>query len=100
MKRIVCDICKERNADIHFKVKQLKAVYSGDVSNRRWVRIDVCPVCYDKLFRITKDKNNVCPHYVKLVYDDNTPPKYVCYGTREMEECSCGGNKGNCTFTN
>lgn len=24
--------------------------------------------------------------------------KFVCYGTKEMEECSCGGNESKCNF--
>lgn len=73
-----------------------KLIQSG-FSRYEYVPIDICKECYDKLFEIAKDKNSVCPHYVKLVYDDKTPPKYVCYGTREMEECSCRGQTCNCT---
>lgn len=24
--------------------------------------------------------------------------KFLCYGTKEMEECSCGGNESKCNF--
>ena len=97
MKKIVCDVCNSNPADNRFKVKMEKLIQSG-FSKYEYVPIDICKECYDKLFKIAKDKNNVCPHYIKLVYDDKTPPQYVCYGTREMEECSCRGDRNKCTF--
>lgn len=35
MTKLICDICGQHTADIHFKVKQMKAVYSGDFNIRR-----------------------------------------------------------------
>lgn len=99
MKKIVCDVCGQRTADIHFKVKQLKAVYSGDFSTRRWVGIDVCPVCYEKLLDSVKadNKDTICEYFVSHKFSDGEE-KHVCYGTKEMEECFCRGDKNNCTF--
>lgn len=98
MKKIVCDICNNNPADNRFKVKMEKLVHSGFL-RYEYVPVDICKECYDKLFKVAKDKNNGCPYYVKLAYgDDNIPPKYICYGTREMEECSCRGDRNKCTF--
>lgn len=35
---------------------------------------------------------NTCQYYAKM-YD-----KRVCLGTKEVEECSCEGNKSMCNF--
>ena len=97
MKKIVCDVCSSNPANNRFKVKMEKLVHSG-FSRYEYVPIDICKECYDKLFKIAKDKNNLCPYYVELPYSDsNIPPKYVCYGTREKEECSCNGNRNDCS---
>lgn len=97
MKKITCDICNNNPADNRFKVKMEKLVNSG-FSRYEYVPIDICKECYDKLFTIAKDKNNVCPYYTKLSYEDGTPSKYVCYGTKNIEYCSCEGDRSKCNF--
>lgn len=47
MVNIICDICKKRPADKHFKVK--KKVRTFPYAKREWVQIDVCEDCYQKL---------------------------------------------------
>lgn len=67
-------------------------------SRYEYVPIDICKECYDKLSKITKDKNIVCPYYVKLADGNgNIIAKCVCPETREIDECSCKGNRNNCS---
>lgn len=98
MKRIVCDICKERNADRNFKVKQNKEVRRGGFIVYDWVEIDICPVCYRKLLDSvrTDNKDTICEYFVSLKFSDGTE-KPVCYGTKDAEECFCKGQTCNCT---
>lgn len=51
MNKSICDICGTREADEHFKVKQLTAYddFSLGFSVYRWTRIDICRSCYEKL---------------------------------------------------
>ena len=39
-----------------------------------------------------------CSCYVTIKATDYFKEKYVCYGTKECEECSCGGDKSKCDF--
>lgn len=42
-----------------------------------------------------------CYHEREVCYS-SCPPKFrtygICYGTRECEECNCGGDESKCTF--
>lgn len=42
-----------------------------------------------------------CYHERKVCYS-SCPPEFrtygICYGTRECEECNCGGDESKCTF--
>lgn len=51
MKKYICDVCKTNTANYHFKVKELKSVVRSDMHVMRWVRIDICDRCYNKLLR-------------------------------------------------
>lgn len=41
---------------------------------------------------INKQSKEICECY-KIEYG-----KAICYGTKEREECSCGGDKNKCNF--
>lgn len=51
MKKCVCDMCKTNDANHRFKVKKLKSVVRSDLHVMRWVQIDICDCCYNKLLR-------------------------------------------------
>lgn len=42
-------------------------------------------------------EKSICPCFVELVYS-NASKKCVCFGTKEMEECTCKGLEENCNF--
>ena len=98
MKKIVCDICKERSADEHFKVKQMKEVRGIGWYTYRWVEIDICSVCYKKLLDSVKSNNQdiICEYFVSHKFSDGEE-KHVCYGTKNALECSCEGHLSKCT---
>ena len=65
----ICDICKTRPASAKFKVKldkkRRRQVNSHSYENydRRigfwgYIKIDICSVCYDKLFNVVLDVTN------------------------------------------
>lgn len=98
MKRIVCDICKTRDANKNFKVKQNKEVRRGGFIVYDWVEIDICPVCYGKLLDSvrTDNKDTICEYFVSLKSSNDTE-KFVCYGTKNALECFCKGHLSRCT---
>lgn len=53
MNKSICDVCRVREADEHFKVKQFTAYddfsLGFSVPFYRWTRIDICRSCYEKL---------------------------------------------------
>lgn len=99
MKKLICDICKEQEASKHFKVKEQKEVYKNGSVTYNWVNINVCLNCYNKLIDIAKTKNtsDLCEYYNVLRYSYGAAEKPVCYGTKNMQECSCNGHISNCT---
>lgn len=56
MDKCICDICRKNDAVHHFKVKKKMRVVRGGFHVERWVRMDVCDVCYHKL-REASDKS-------------------------------------------
>lgn len=62
MKTVICDICKKREADRNFKVKEQKAYASMDEygfihRTLCWTRIDVCEKCYRAFIEQRKGVN-------------------------------------------
>lgn len=53
MKTVICDICKEREADHNFKVKY---------KIRGWHHIDICRACLDMLMEIRREAQNERAH--------------------------------------
>ena len=53
MKKVICDVCKEREADHNFKVKY---------NIRGWHHIDICRACLDMLMEIRREAQNECAH--------------------------------------
>ena len=53
-----------------------------------------CPYCpiYDDVIALLREQENVCSAY-RVEYG-----KSVCWGTKEREACSCGGNRAKCDF--
>lgn len=49
MKKVICDICREQEADQHFKVKYK---IGG------WYRIDICKKCFEMLMEIRREAQN------------------------------------------
>lgn len=98
MKRIVCDICKERNANRNFKVKQNKEVRRGGFIVYDRVEIDICPVWYEKLLDSvrTNNKDTICEYFVSHKFSDGKE-RHVCYGTKNALGCFCEGYVSKCT---
>lgn len=47
MLKVICDFCEIRPADNHFKVKtEIETAYIFN----KWVNVDICKDCYQKLF--------------------------------------------------
>lgn len=61
MNKTICDLCKTKEANKNFKVKENKEFASYDCRYvyqfRDWVRIDICNDCYKKLWEI-KNKHD------------------------------------------
>ena len=55
MDKCVCDICCKNTAVHKFKVKRLQGVVRADMHVMRWVRIDICEACYNKLLRAEEE---------------------------------------------
>lgn len=60
MKTVICDICRKREADRHFKVKEQKAYASMDEygfvhRTLFWTRIDICKTCMRRLITYGKE---------------------------------------------
>lgn len=62
-KQIICDVCKEREANRSFKVKlskklAYKKVYGGGITYdpwwKRYHKIDICQECAEKLLGVKK----------------------------------------------
>lgn len=98
MKRIICDICKERSADKNFKVKQNKEIRRGEFIVYDWVEIDICPVCYKSLLDSVEsnNQNTICEYFVSHKFSDGEE-KHVCYATKNALECFCEGYVSKCT---
>lgn len=66
MVKIVCDICKKRPADNHFKVKKEIETAEFDMGfvfpKWEWLRIDICKDCYRKLLTSIKEeeRSDIC----------------------------------------
>lgn len=62
MNKIICDMCKSKEADNHFKVKKYKCFAKFEdkivMPDWRWERIDVCTECYNKLISVKKEKKD------------------------------------------
>lgn len=59
MKTVICDICKKREAECCFKIKEQKAYASIDEygflrRTLRWTRIDICKTCYEAFVELRK----------------------------------------------
>lgn len=58
MNRRICDICEEHEEDKNYKVKERKEFpvfeYGHIFHAPKWVRIDICPSCYEKLIKATR----------------------------------------------
>lgn len=99
--KIICDICK----------KEI------DESNERWFTIkgsictskiqpmyEVHEECFLKVFGDSTEKDIpekppfVDCHCYHVIHYNSAPDRRECWGTKEREECTCGGNKYNCTF--
>ena len=53
MEKIICDVCNKNEANRRFKVKlECGMAYQGN----KWISIDICKECYDKLFNIQHNK--------------------------------------------
>ena len=53
MKTCICDLCRQRIADRHFKFK----LYNGV----GWYRLDVCKLCYEEhvnLYKMSQHKTD------------------------------------------
>lgn len=59
MKKIICDFCKKNEAKNLFRIQQQieVPVWGCDMvlSKPKWVDVDICKECYDKLFKGEKD---------------------------------------------
>lgn len=59
----------------------------------------VCPICG---FQDEKDAHPICDCFRTVTsYSPSTRKnynKYVCFGTKEIEECTCGGDESKCNF--
>lgn len=51
MNKCVCDVCCKNPAQNQFKVKRQMPVVRADIHVMRWVRIDICDSCFQKLMR-------------------------------------------------
>lgn len=49
MKKVICDICREREADHYFKVKYKLG---------GWYHIDICEKCFEMLMEIRREAQN------------------------------------------
>ncbi len=54
----ICDICHQNEPYHKYKVKKLKSVVRSDMHVLRWVRIDICDACYNRLVRMSREDNN------------------------------------------
>lgn len=59
MKTVICDICRKREAERCFKIKEQKAYTSIDEygflhRTLRWTRIDICKTCYEVFVELRK----------------------------------------------
>ena len=100
MNKCICDICGVNEANNHFKVKQLDEYRVGfSEITKKWVPIDICNTCYNKLVdEVVYKKLDICKYYVELKGSDTrVPTKGVCYGTKGGEECFCHGKVKYCT---
>lgn len=52
MNKCVCDMCRQNPTNHKFKVKRLLSVVRSEMHVMRWVRIDICDSCFNKLLRI------------------------------------------------
>lgn len=53
MKTVICDFCREREADRSFKVKY---------KIRGWHRIDICETCFEILMEMQREAQNEHAH--------------------------------------
>lgn len=49
MKTVMCDVCKEQQADRSFKVKYKLG---------GWYHIDICKTCFDMLMEVRREAQN------------------------------------------
>ena len=58
MKTVICDFCREREADRSFKVKY---------KIRGWHHIDICKTCFEMLMERQREVQNEHAHKEKRV---------------------------------
>lgn len=50
MKKMICDCCEMKEANVTFKVQKM------DTRFKKWQEIDICDDCYQKLFNMPRIK--------------------------------------------
>lgn len=65
MIKCLCDICKENEANKHFKVKRPEYRWRDGYHGTNYVKIDICENCYNKLISLTdKEFTNILNKYI------------------------------------
>lgn len=57
MNQCVCDICCNKVAVHKFKIKKKMEVVRGEFHVLRWVKLDICDSCYQKLMNLNIERD-------------------------------------------
>ena len=100
--KIICDICKK---EIDESNEIWMTVMGSGCTSRVRSEYEVHQECFLKVFGEPTEKDIPkkptffvdCPSYHIIQYN-SVFDRRECWGTKEREECTCGGNKLQCNF--